>query len=116
MIEKIKELLKDQNVDLTRTDKNDKELEEYIIHCASEKLLNKNGAIEDKIVIGWAIHYYTEPTNEIDYFIDKEKEAKKEKERLDKVTKQVKHIPAIKKEEPKDDKPKNEQIVFDFGL
>src|SRR5690554_1577275 len=33
---------------------------QYIMQKASVFLNNKNGAIEDKTVLGWAIHYFTE--------------------------------------------------------
>lgn len=44
--------------------KNDKKtcdkMEQYIIGEAKKHLEGKNGAIEDNIVFGWAIHYWTD--------------------------------------------------------
>lgn len=69
MIDRIKELLKNEDIDETRfllEDKNDKELKKYITFKAGKHLNNKTGGIDDKIVIGWAIHFYIEDKAVID--------------------------------------------------
>lgn len=64
---KIKEYIDKQALDddqLREGLKNDKKtydkMEQYIIGEAKKHLECKNGAIEDNIVFGWAIHYWTD--------------------------------------------------------
>lgn len=57
-IKRLKEMVtKSENIELN---KSDELLVEYITKKAQEYLNNTNGAVEDKVVVGWAIHFYNE--------------------------------------------------------
>ena len=62
---------------------------QYIMQKASVFLNNKNGAIEDKTVLGWAIHYFTED----DILLEQEVKFRESKE-----------------------KPKNKKTINDQGI
>lgn len=71
MIDKLEMLLNEQSLKdeqlktgMASADKSLEQLEGYIMDKARNYLNGKTGGISSETVLGWAIHYYTEP-NEV---------------------------------------------------
>ena len=86
----------------------------YVNSCAAKQLNNKNGAIEDKVVFGWVIHYIQDEEVKIsakdsyEVKLTKEDKEKAKEEALKKY--EAEELAKLKKKQEREEKAKQKAI------
>jgi len=86
----------------------------YVNSCAAKQLNNKNGAIEDKVVFGWVIHYIQDEEVKIsknDSYEVKLTKDEKEKAKAEALKKyEAEELAKLKKQQEREEKAKQKAI------
>lgn len=86
----------------------------YVNNCAAKQLHNKNGAIEDKVVFGWVIHYIQDEEVKIsakdsyEVKLTKDEKEKAKEEALKKY--ESEELAKLKKQQEREEKAKQRAI------
>lgn len=93
-------------------DKSFEECWDYIMKKAKKHLNSKSGHVMPSVVFGWAVHYFTEPTDVIEDEVGKIKKSKQEVEK----STEIKKISKSKKTEDKEENKSafERMSIFDF--
>jgi len=86
----------------------------YVNSCAAKQLNNKNGAIEDKVVFGWVIHYIQDEEVKVsakDSYEVKLTKDEKEKAKAEALKKyEAEELAKLKKQQEREEKAKQKAI------